>query len=131
MNLKSEKILKFVSRKLFLEFSKTVFFFTSESPILPPMPTTARNTSPCAANDALERLLKEGAINEELRRKDPAAYKRKLQELIPFKKCCFCGEGFRGWGNSPEPVMNYHEDKCVACNECNRAIVMPHRFRQG
>ena len=73
----------------------------------------------------------ERAANEELRRTDPEAYRRKMEAALPVNKCCFCGATFRGYGNDPWPVRPYRADTTVACDGCNFAIVLKQRLREA
>ena len=71
-------------------------------------------------------LLSTGVTKEQLARYDTATI-RMSAARVPENKCCFCRETFRGWGNSPSPVLD--EEEAVACGDCNAAIVLPQRFR--
>lgn len=55
---------------------------------------------------------------------------RRSAAAVPAKKCCLCGETFRGWGNNPSPVLEGREG-AAACDDCNAAIVLPQRARIG
>ena len=68
----------------------------------------------------VKRLFEEGEVNEALRRTDPAAYKAKMEAMLPTNACCFCRETFRGYGNNPWPVL----EGGTACDACNRSIVI-------
>jgi hypothetical protein len=100
------------------------------------MPPTTRNTTTesdewARAHQLVAEAFAEGKANEELRRTDPEAYKRKMEAELPVKKCCFCGDTFRGYGNNPWPVRPYHTDTGVACDDCNDTIVVPQRVREA
>ena len=89
------------------------------------MPTSA------ASSSLVAEAFDEGKANDELRRTDPEAYTRKMEAELPVNKCCFCGATFRGHGNNPAPVLPDHEDPGVACDECNRKIVVKQRIREA
>ena len=80
-------------------------------------------------DDAHEQLMAEWrarhALNDELRRTDPAALAAWYLANTPDNTCCFCRETFRGYGHHPSPVL----ETGVACDECNRTIVIAQRFR--
>ena len=77
-------------------------------------------------DDWLHRLLLEGEANDRLKRADPAAYEAKMRAQLPTSKCCLCGESFKGFGHNASPVR----EEGVACETCNRAIVLPQRIRK-
>ena len=64
-----------------------------------------------------QKLSQEAKANEDLKRTDLEAYKAKMEAMLPENTCCFCRETFRGFGNSPSPVL---EDG-RACDTCNRS----------
>ena len=55
-----------------------------------------------------------------------AALEAKMRAQLPTSKCCLCGDTFKGYGHNAHPV----HDEGVACDACNGAIVLPHRFRK-
>lgn len=40
------------------------------------------------------------------------------------KKCCLCGNAYKGWGNNPYPLKQ--EGYC--CDKCNNEKVIPARI---
>jgi hypothetical protein len=49
-------------------------------------------------------------------------------------RCCFCGKpnepwpGAAGYGNNPEPLLDYENGRC--CNNCNSFLVINARLAQ-
>lgn len=42
------------------------------------------------------------------------------------QKCCICGKEFVGYGNNPEPLMDFDEGRC--CDDCNHNYVIQYRM---
>ena len=79
------------------------------------------------ARTLIANLLAEGEANRELQRTDPQAYRKKMESELPENDCCLCRAHFRGHGNNPEPIV----DHGVACDECDRKLVMVARLRSA
>jgi len=46
------------------------------------------------------------------------------------KICSICKNKFVGFGHNPQPALNLKsEDRC--CDDCNHAVVIPRRLREG
>ena len=74
-------------------------------------------------------VLRSAGVAEEQLAFYDAATIRKSAAMVPERKCSFCGETFRGWGNNPSPVLEAVGS--LACHECNAAIVLPQRLRNA
>lgn len=74
---------------------------------------------------SMDKLLAERHANDELRERDPAAFKTKMEAKMPVNVCCFCNDTFRGYGNNPRPVL----DEGQACDSCNLSIVIKARIQ--
>ena len=55
------------------------------------------------------------------------AYRKKMEAELPENDCCLCRAHFRGYGNNPEPIV----DHGVACDECDRKLVMVARLQSA
>ena len=73
----------------------------------------------------LEKIKAEWKANDELRRTNPEAYRRKVESMLPENSCCLCRQRFRGYGNNPWPVLQDGK----ACEECNVKIVLTARVQ--
>jgi len=73
----------------------------------------------------LAKLEAEETANDELRRTNPEAYRRKVESMLPENSCCLCRQRFRGYGNNPWPVLQDGK----ACEECNVSIVLTARVQ--
>jgi len=73
----------------------------------------------------ISALFEEGRVNDELRRTDPEAYKRKMEAQMPENRCCLCRQTFRGYGNNPQPIL----EEGVACDTCDVRIVLKARMQ--
>jgi hypothetical protein len=55
---------------------------------------------------------------------------------IRYFSCCLCGDILRGFGNSPEPLVNSWDDKkqeeldVECCDDCNSTKVIPARMKE-
>jgi len=47
-----------------------------------------------------------------------------MSKFLPTK-CCLCGDVINGFGHNPDPVKQYPE-RC--CEACNASIVIPARI---
>ena len=74
---------------------------------------------------ARANIFAERTANEELRRTDPAAFKAKMEAMLPESTCCFCRDTFRGYGNNPQPLL----EGGTASDACNHSIVIAARFK--
>ena len=75
--------------------------------------------------ERLDAAFAEGKVNDELRRTNPAAFKVKMEAMLPEKTCCFCRDTFRGYGHNPRPLL----EEGVACDVCNYGIVINARYK--
>ena len=55
--------------------------------------------------------------------------KEYFEVSVPVQTCSICKKKFFGLGNNPQPVKNLSvDDRC--CDDCNKAVVVPRRFRE-
>ena len=57
------------------------------------------------------------AVNDRLRREDPAAFAAAIQ--VPSMHCAMCRVQFRGYGNNAQPILDGK-----VCDECNITVVI-------